>query len=259
MMNRVLQALLFLLSVGTVLPFWFSVGFDNANNLSNNGGSTSSFTTGTYTITGSNVVVIVQNVGDNVSGGADDLSSVVFHGSVDVTCPLAQKFGPAVTVARWLYFNYCIGPTTGTIQTTFGSSHYILTQAASYTGAGQVSPIEACSTHNNTNNSPDFSISVTTVTDNGWVVGMQWGGDASNAPFAGAGTTVESVDGLKLLALFDNHAAKTPAGSVTLNTTMGMGTTATNYLTGIACGVLPFGSDVVGGARVNDRMLGMIH
>lgn len=239
-MKRILFALIVALCAS---PAFAAVGYGSSVDLGNNAGITSSFTTASWTISGTQPAPLIEVVGGVVGVDADDVTSVVANGT---TCTLIRKAGPSVTGSRYIYAYNCLAATTGTVVVTASSTHYLLVLGVIYTGAGQVSPIEADAAGNNSTNAGNITLSATTVTDNSWVVMFIWGGNTtSDHGFTGGTGNARRVqDSLKLLAILDKAAATTPAGSASVKDELSASGTATNYLSGIVFAVRPFGSDV---------------
>ena len=105
--------------------------FDNAADGGNNGGSTTSLTY-SYTVgTNSNRILLVNVVGD-VS--ADDISSVSYAGASMSLITKVQTPGD-----RWHYLYYLLAPASGThnVVVTAASSHYLISEAASWYNVSQ--------------------------------------------------------------------------------------------------------------------------
>jgi len=112
-----------------------------------------------------------------------------------------------------------INPATGsnTVSMSFSGAVYKQGIAASYTGAKQsAQPDSNNSGGPTTTNS--FSISTTTIADNCWLV-MAGTNDNGNTVSGGTGTTGRQSDPNGFGWLADSNAAKTPAGSYSLNVT----------------------------------------
>jgi len=112
---------------------------------------------------------------------------------------------------------YLVAPDTGThdvVVTLPNANNYIHATAASYTGASQIGVPDA-SAHSN-GAALTYSQSVTTGTDNSWVVMMANNG---NGRMTGvdSGTTQRGTDLGSVGMLVDSNGPVSPAGSKTLN------------------------------------------
>lgn len=179
-----------------------AIAFDSSS--SNSGGSA----VWSHTCTGSNQILFVlfaPTVGDTITAAT--------YAGVNMT--LLTSFSSGARVSN-LY--YLIAPTTGSnsIQFSLSLGNFAYGSSSSYTGVDQVSPIDANNT-NTTSAGTTQSTSLTTIADNCWVIESS-GSNAGSSLSAGTGTTIRGTAG-RPFNLFDNNAAKTPAGSVTLQTT----------------------------------------
>ena len=101
---------------------------------------------------------------------------------------------------------------------TLPSSGYAQSTAASYTGAGQTGVPDAyTATHGNASGGT-YSVSLTTIADNSWVV-MGALDDHGSTTGVGSGTTQRAIDGENAEELVDSNGPVSPAGSKTLNVT----------------------------------------
>lgn len=198
-----------------------SIAFDAAADLGDNGGSTSSLT-GSHTATGSNLIGVVGILGDNITGGNDDISGVTWGGAA---MTLWDKFTtPDQNADRFTYLYYILAPATGSqsIVISAGSTHFLLANSATYTGAAQSgNPVEG--TKNSVGGAfpTDLTTSLTTSVNNSWTVLLAQGA-ATGGGGAGAGTgATKRTEGVtyKNRALFDSNGAITPAGSYSMQTT----------------------------------------
>ena len=105
--------------------------FDNSADGGNNGGSTTSLTY-SYTVgTNSNRLLLVNLIGDL---SADDISSVTYAGAPMTLLDKVQTPGD-----RWHYLYYLLAPTSGenNVVVTAASSHYLISEAASWYNVAQ--------------------------------------------------------------------------------------------------------------------------
>ena len=134
------------------------VTYDNAVDGGNNGGSTASLTY-PYTVgSGANRLLIVNLIGDNV---ADDISSVAYAGTAMTLIGKVQ----APSNNNWQYLYYLLNPASGpnNVVITALSSHYLISEAASWYNVKQSAQPDASTT----NAAPAASTSVfTTLTTN---------------------------------------------------------------------------------------------
>lgn len=112
-------------------------------------------------------------------------------------------------------------PATGTnniVVTASGTTNFNCA-GASYTGVNQSVTMDATATTTEANHSATaHSISITTIADNCWVFAAVGSGSSTTTWTAGSATTAR-ISGSVSPGIFDTNAAKTPAGSVTLNST----------------------------------------
>ena len=114
--------------------------FDNAADGGNNGGSTTSLTY-SYTVgTNSNRLLLVNLIGDST---ADDISSVTYAGASLTLITKVQTPND-----RWHYLYYLLTPASGThnVVITAASSHYLISEAASWYNVTQSGQPEAYAT-----------------------------------------------------------------------------------------------------------------
>ena len=105
--------------------------FDNSADGGNNGGSTTSLTY-SYTVgTNSNRLLLVNLIGDL---SADDISSVTYAGAPMTLLDKVQTPGD-----RWHYLYYLLAPASGenNVVVTAASSHYLISEAASWYNVAQ--------------------------------------------------------------------------------------------------------------------------
>lgn len=219
MLKRIITLFAFLL---WAVPGWAQIAFDAAADGGNNGGSTSSLSW-SHTSTGSNRIGFVGCQGDTMDG-ADDVTSITWGGSgmTLVRKITTSDFTPTL-FPRFLYLYYIIAPATGsqTVQANISGTHYLLCGSVSYTGASQTGQTDA-DTANESALATDTSLTtmLTTVADNSWVLVLEEGYNADNPPGAGTGSTRRTFEAaFGGWGLFDSNGPKTPAGSVSMETT----------------------------------------
>jgi len=170
------------------------------------GSANASSVTVAHTVTGSNPFLFV------VIRDLDNLLTGVTYASVAMTQIGTTQGAGGNNVSLW----YLVNPATGTnniVATKSAGVSNIRASGTSYTGVSQGAP--EASTTGAGGAGTTFSQSVTTITDNAWVV---WGlgENTGSPPTAGANTTSRITDGAAT-AIFDAGGAVTPAGSKTLN------------------------------------------
>lgn len=192
-------------------PFLFAIAFDAAANGGTAGSSWS------HTCTGSNRVIFAANTSLQSVG-----TPSATYAAVSLTQVNQATTGPA-NYRQNLF--YLAAPTTGANTLALGGSNRI-GASSSYSGASQTGIPDNSNTGSNSTTS--LTIATTTIADNCWVVmGMTTESSSNDSQTAGASTTQRSTTGTldsSVGGIYDNNAAKTPAGSVSLIVTHG-GTT----------------------------------
>jgi hypothetical protein len=161
-----------------------------------------------HTCTGTNLGLFVGILTDGTVSGCT-------YNGVAMTL-VASILGSPAGNSEYLF--YLSNPATGahTVQAS-GSTATQLAQSASYTGVSQTGQPEAF----NTNTSPgstSISASVTTITDNAWLVAFARTNPGSFS--AGTNTTLRGV--ASSYNIFDSNAGQTPPGSFSLQATTGV-------------------------------------
>ena len=140
----------------------------------------------------------------------------VTYNSVAMSQLVTRAGGAEETLYLWGLAN----PTTGTndIVVSVSGAGTLVVDAALYSGAQQTTAVEAT---NNTSGgaATSASISVTTITDNDWLVGY-FRGHGGGAFTAGSNTVVRTAAGEGTRQMVDSGADQTPAGAFSLNVTM---------------------------------------
>lgn len=165
--------------------------------------------TQSHTCSGSDralVVGVVANTADTVTGAT--------YSGVSMT--LVDK---GTSSGRWNYLFYLSAPATGANNIVVSSSEstFIEVNSASYTGVSQSGQPEVFGKNTTAGAATSKSLSLTTVTDNAWMV--MSGAGQSGSLAAGSSTTLRGT-GL-IGAMLDSGGAVTPAGSRTLTVTQG--------------------------------------
>ncbi len=199
------------------------IAFDVANGNKDNAGITSSLSW-SHTSTGTNLHGEIAILGDNITGGNDDITSVTWGA---VTCSLGVKYTtPDIVTDRFQYLYPCNGIASGsqTITITAGSTHFLLGGSSSYSGVCATgNPVQTTS-----NTAAAFSgtltTSLTTTIDNSWTFLMEQSSNGSGNSTAGTGLTRRMVGSTYLdWEAYDSGAAITPFGSYSMTTNMNGG------------------------------------
>lgn len=175
---------------------------------SDGSGSTLTFS---FTTTGTNRYLLVGCL--NTGYPTVTMTSVTYGGVAMTQIGLVDVGNVSGTQVEYLYG--LANPASGAnnIVLTASGTCTIAAVAASYTGAQQTTALEASGTA--TGASGTGTKSITTITNNAWLVGHARG--QSNAS-ASTSTTFRPADNAGL-AMMDSNADKTPAGSYSLNFT----------------------------------------
>ncbi len=205
------------------------IAFDAAADGGDNGSSTTTLSW-SHTASGSDRVGFVECIGDNVSGGVDDLTGVTWN-SAPMT--LAQKYGPSATLNRWLYVFVLAAPSTGsqTLVATASTTHFITCASVSYTGAGQTAIIGTPSTNVTAMVADNvLATSVTTVSDNSWVLIFETGYDSNQSDDPNDGPRRVRFSSFGLGGIFDTGGAVTPPQAGSYTTLRNNGTVLSNII-----------------------------
>jgi hypothetical protein len=183
-----------------------AITFDAASNSRTNGTTSQSHS---HTCTGSDRALVVGVVG----AVSDNITAATYNG---VAMTLISKSD--IGSSRFCYLYYLGNPASGsnTIQVTASSSSHVEIDAASYRGVSQTSQPEAFQVTTGSPAATTMNSSVTTVTDNSWVIGIALG--MAGTITAGANTVVRTSN--LLGAIIDSAAPVTPAGARTLTHNM---------------------------------------
>jgi hypothetical protein len=187
------------------------ITYDNSVDGGNNGGSTASLTYA-YTVgTGSNRLLVVNLIGDTV---ADDITSVTYGG---VAMTLVQKLQAPSNNRQYMY--YLLNPASGSnnIVIKAGSSHYLVSQAASWSNVRQSSQPEALTTNTAAVATTSITTSLTTVASGSLVIQGLWSyGHLAAGTGATPILTDTAFDGGGIFA--SSGSPVTPPGSVSMTT-----------------------------------------
>src|SRR5574343_509793 len=170
--------------------------------------------TWSHTCTGSNRALIVGlqtgSLGDIVTGvtyGGEAMTLVGKHQRQDTSSQFAYLFAKA---------NPTSGANNIVVSLSSGSEPYTAGFGVSYTDVDQTTPIEAYTANSESPRASgtDYTTSVTTLTDNAWLVGIinEESGATINA-ITGTTFTIRSGQSHNMV---DSNGAKSPAGSYSL-------------------------------------------
>lgn len=180
-----------------------------------------------HTSTGNNLILVCF-----VRDSTDTITGVTYNG-VTMTQVAKQN----VFTTNYWYGFYLVNPATGThsVSISFSNSGVpnINYACQSYSGVAQSGQPDAFNNALTTSNASN-NMTVTTVADNTWLVGI---GEAANggAISAGANATVRQSS-LAYAKMFDTNGSQTPAGSHSITVTM----TGADQLAYIALSIKPF-------------------
>ncbi|HEY6021884.1 MAG TPA: hypothetical protein VIY48_19070 [Candidatus Paceibacterota bacterium] len=195
-----------------------------------------------FTTAGTNRYLFVNVLDQNSS------TSSVTYGGVSMSL-LVSLNSSNISAGETCYFYGLANPASGSnnLVVTYTGANTIILDASSYTGAQQTTPIEASNTHSG--NTASESASVTTLTDNDWLVG-----------FARAATTITAGSNTSLVTnnssrdFIDTNAAQTPAGTHSMSFT----SSGPNNNTAITVAALkPFAAAVASSLVHNLGLLGV--
>ena len=198
------------------------ITYDNSVDGGNNGGSTTSLTY-SYTVgSGSNRLLVVNLIGDT---SADDISSVTYAGTAMTLVGKVQA--PS---NNWQYLYYLLNPASGSnnVVITAGSSHYLISEAASWYNVKQSAQPDASTTNTAAATSTSVTTSLTTVASGSLVVQGLW---SYGHLAAGAGATPILTDtAFGGAGIFVSSGSPvSPAGNVSM-TTISDGTSSTGVI-----------------------------
>jgi hypothetical protein len=198
------------------------ISYDNSVDGGNNGGSTASLTYPYTVVSNSNRLLIVNLIGDT---SADDISSVTYAGT-----PMTLIGKIQAPSNNWQYLYYLLNPSSGShnVVITAASSHYLISEAASWFNVKQTAQPDAVTTNTAAIGSTSITTSLTTVATGSLVVQGLW---SFGQPAAGAGATQILVDtAIGGAGIFVSSGSPvSPAGNVNM-TTISDGTQSTGVI-----------------------------
>jgi hypothetical protein len=185
------------------------ITYDNSVDGGNNGGSTASLTY-SYTVgSGQNRLLLVNLVGDTL---ADDISSVTYAGTSMILIGKVQT--PS---NNWQYLYYLLNPSSGShnIVVNAASSHYLISQAASWYNVKQAAQPDASTINTAATTSTSITTSLTTVATGSLVVQGLWSyGHLAAGVGATPIVTDATFDGAGIFA--SSGSPVSPAGNVSM-------------------------------------------
>lgn len=183
-----------------------AIAFDNVS--SGGTGSGTSLTFASASVTGSDRMGIVA-----ITTGTDSVTSVTWNG-VAMTQACKRSFGSYPNYV-YIYALHAIATGSTNIVISTSATVNIEASAASYTGVNQSSTLDATNTNGAGSNATSGSVSITSVSDNCWLVSavVNTSGDST----ASTNTTkrVGPVGPDNHVSYGDSNAAMTPAGANT--------------------------------------------
>ncbi len=201
------------------------IAFDSSVDGGDNGGASNSLTFAFNNVAGN--ILFVGLLGDS-NGGADDITGVTYDG---VPCILVAKRLNMDSI-RNVYLYVLTSPSTGSHNVVINctGTHYLLAGAVSYSGASTSGQPDNSTTNSVTNSGgpTDLITSLSSVADNCWHMLVEDGYDdlTPTTPPTLTGGGARRVYGVTYgnWGLFDSNSAKTPAGSVSIETTYAQST-----------------------------------
>ena len=173
------------------------------------------------------ITAVECQTGDNITG-------VTFNGT-----SMTQYVKVNSTVASfWNYLYVLAAPAVATanIVISASGSRTIIGLSANYTDVNQTTPLNV--SNSNIATSSSFTVSLTTTTDNSWLIGTARN-NAAGTQSAGSSTTYRNNNSGDVgYQLYDSNGAKTPTGSYSLNVSF---TTSSLYCM-LAAAINPVGS-----------------
>lgn len=168
-----------------------------------------------HTCTGSNLILVVYAYAENNA----TITGITYN-----SVPMTQAAMAGPTSSRRVYAFYLINPATGThsVAVTASGTCALNGWSASYTGAKQTGQPDATNSASHSSSTSE-SISVTTVANNSWIVGVfaddnggthsATGSWSKLAQGAGGFTNAGGWNGL---SVYDTNGNVTPAGATTV-------------------------------------------
>jgi len=190
-----------------------ALAFDATSNSGSQSG-VSSFSW-SHTCTGTNLVLIVGVGMEDLTDADRVISSITYNGVSLTKIRSDDDTTNNITTDLWYLINPTTGANTilvtmnaGTISTTLGG-------AVSFSGADQTSPIEANT--GTTGTADPATLSVTTITDNAWVLATIFSSTLNTMTVTGVQTSRWNVDTGLFLAGGGTFGPQSPAGSVSMS------------------------------------------
>ena len=186
------------------------ITYDNSKDGGNNGGTTSSLTYSFTVGTGANRLLLVNLVGDT----ADDISSVTYGGT-----PMTLIGKVQAPSNNWQYLYYLLNPSSGAhnIVVTAGSSHYLISEAASWYNVRQSAQPDAFITNTAQVGITSITTSLTTVASGALVVQGIWS-VGHLAPGVGATPILTDATFGGAGIFVSGQSPVSPAGNVSMTT-----------------------------------------
>ena len=196
-----------------------AIALDTASAGSNTTGTSLTYA---HTCTGSNLILFASVRTDT---SVDDVTGVTYNA---VSMTFVQKV--KTTNGRWMYVYMLVAPATGTnnVVVSCTASHYIASQAISYTGAKQsAQPDYSTTDTQDGTGAQSYTKAITTVADNCWVVTFPSG--VTGAVTSVTNGTYREGDTLGTY-IYDSNGPKTPAGSYSMTVNVQDGNYSTTML-----------------------------
>lgn len=184
------------------------------------GGNTTAATSFTwaYTVGGGTKRILFVSV----EGTATDIITGATYAAASMTLVGKILSGSS----RWEYLFYLLNPASGANNVVVSASStcdFIFAGASDYSGVKQVAP-EVTGTNTSGVAAASLTTSITTISDNAWIVLMSGGFSGNAAPTAGSGSTFRVAEGtFGTWGLFDSGAAITPAQAYSMTTVQSSG------------------------------------
>jgi hypothetical protein len=197
-----------------------AIAFVGAAALGNNGGTTNSYTAAYSRGADTNGFLVIGIFGDNITGGADDITSVTYNG---VSATLIAKANNTTSGAggRFTYaYALPLGNTAAgshNVVVNAATSHYIGVVVSEYQGVSQSLPVDHSQVTYQPVGPASAAITITSIADNCWDLAYAWVVTGTTAATPGVGTVLRVEDTFGISGIFDNNAAIHPAGNNTLN------------------------------------------
>ena len=164
-----------------------SIAYVSSGDLTNNGGASNTLSQAYTGVNNSaNELLAILIVGDTITGGNDDITSVTYNG---VPATLAAKYtSPPVSAGtRYMYVYTLMNPAIGShdVVITAASAHYLLGVVGEYSGVNTI-PVDTTTTNGAA--AVSLSTNITTAAANEWVIVCAQAG--GSIPASGSNTTL---------------------------------------------------------------------